>query len=221
MAIAGDVGPLQILSPGDDNLGSVPIGPWFLSLQDADVRDGTATLILGRALGAPCASMESVPNVPNLSAGGPWFVQRWLAALAFFGLGAYSGFIQAGVGFMFLALLSSQGLDLVRGNAVKIPLILCFTGLAMVLFALRGMLDWQAAHWGKGIRDVQYFLIDSLPADVLAGLGLRQGRTERDHGHGEIDRPLLQIIALRHPPEELFNNSVFKRVKTDNHDSSA
>ncbi len=31
-----------------------------------------------------------------------------------------------------------------------------------------GMLDWQAAHWGKGIRDVQYFLIDSLPAAVLA-----------------------------------------------------
>jgi len=31
-----------------------------------------------------------------------------------------------------------------------------------------GMLDWQAAHWGKGIRDVQYFLIDSLPEDILA-----------------------------------------------------
>jgi hypothetical protein len=31
-----------------------------------------------------------------------------------------------------------------------------------------GMLDWQAAHWGKGIRDVQYFLIDSLPVEVLA-----------------------------------------------------
>ena len=31
-----------------------------------------------------------------------------------------------------------------------------------------GMLDWQAAHWGKGIRDVQYFLIDSLPIEVLA-----------------------------------------------------
>jgi len=31
-----------------------------------------------------------------------------------------------------------------------------------------GMLDWQAAQWGKGIRDVQYFLTDSLPAAVLA-----------------------------------------------------
>lgn len=31
-----------------------------------------------------------------------------------------------------------------------------------------GMLDWQAVQWGKGIRDVQYFLIDSLPANLLA-----------------------------------------------------
>lgn len=31
-----------------------------------------------------------------------------------------------------------------------------------------GMLDFQAVHWGKGIRDVQYFLIYSLPADLLA-----------------------------------------------------
>jgi len=31
-----------------------------------------------------------------------------------------------------------------------------------------GMLDWQAVHWGKGIRDVQYFLINSLPAATLA-----------------------------------------------------
>jgi len=31
-----------------------------------------------------------------------------------------------------------------------------------------GMLDFQATHWGRGMRDVQYFLIMALPADVLA-----------------------------------------------------
>ena len=31
-----------------------------------------------------------------------------------------------------------------------------------------GMLDFQATHWGKGLRDVHYFLTDSLPADTLA-----------------------------------------------------
>ena len=31
-----------------------------------------------------------------------------------------------------------------------------------------GMLDWQAAQWGQPLRDVQYFLIDSVPVDVLS-----------------------------------------------------
>ncbi len=31
-----------------------------------------------------------------------------------------------------------------------------------------GMLDWQAAHWAPGLRDVQYFLIDSVPTELLA-----------------------------------------------------
>ena len=31
-----------------------------------------------------------------------------------------------------------------------------------------GMLDWQAAHWGKPLRDVQYFLTNSLSASILA-----------------------------------------------------
>ena len=30
-----------------------------------------------------------------------------------------------------------------------------------------GMIDFQAVHWSKGMRDVQYFLINSLPSDVL------------------------------------------------------
>lgn len=31
-----------------------------------------------------------------------------------------------------------------------------------------GMLDWQAVQWAQGIRDVQYFLINSMPEDLLA-----------------------------------------------------
>ena len=31
-----------------------------------------------------------------------------------------------------------------------------------------GMLDFQAPHWSKGIRDVNYFLVNSLPAGLLA-----------------------------------------------------
>ena len=31
-----------------------------------------------------------------------------------------------------------------------------------------GMIDFQAVHWSKGMRDVQYFLINSLEPEVLA-----------------------------------------------------
>ncbi len=63
-------------------------------------------------------------------------------ALAFFLVGIYGGFIQAGVGFLILAVTSAGGLDLVRGNAVKVPMALAFTSVALVLFALSGDVDW-------------------------------------------------------------------------------
>ena len=73
---------------------------------------------------------------------------------AFFLVGVYSGFIQAGVGFVFLALMSANGLDLVRGNAFKEAMILVFTGVAVVLFALSDMLDWIA---GLNLAAGQFF----------------------------------------------------------------
>ncbi|MDE3004356.1 MAG: sulfite exporter TauE/SafE family protein [Gemmatimonadota bacterium] len=92
------------------------------------------------------------PDFAELSAPDP--EKRWLLMGAFFLLGVYSGFIQAGVGFLFLALLSAQGLDLVRGNAVKVPLILAFTALAIPLFALGNNLDWIA---GLSLASGQFF----------------------------------------------------------------
>lgn len=80
--------------------------------------------------------------------------RRWLLRGAFLALGIYSGFIQAGIGFLFLALLSANGLDLVRANAVKIPLILAFTLLAVGIFSVAGMLDWKA---GLTLAVGQYF----------------------------------------------------------------
>lgn len=79
---------------------------------------------------------------------------RHLLRVAFFGLGCYSGFIQAGLGFLFLALLSSQGVDLVRSNAVKVPLIVAFTALSIALFAMSGLLDWTA---GLALAAGQFF----------------------------------------------------------------
>lgn len=80
--------------------------------------------------------------------------RRTIAVVVFFALGLYSGFIQAGLGFLFLAFFASQGIDLVRGNALKAPLILAFTGLAIVLFAFGGLLDWGA---GLSLAAGQFF----------------------------------------------------------------
>lgn len=65
----------------------------------------------------------------------------WLA-VAFFFVGIYGGFVQAGVGFFILAAISLAGLDLVRGNAVKVLSVLCFSTLSLILFALGGRVDW-------------------------------------------------------------------------------
>lgn len=65
-------------------------------------------------------------------------------AAAFFGVGVYGGFVQAGVGFLILAVVAAGGLNLVRGNALKVLLVLLYTPLVLVLFGLSGKVDWIA-----------------------------------------------------------------------------
>ena len=56
--------------------------------------------------------------------------------------GVYAGFIQAGVGFLLLAVVTVAGLDLVRGNAVKVFIILMTTALSLAWFAWEGKVAW-------------------------------------------------------------------------------
>jgi uncharacterized membrane protein YfcA len=65
-----------------------------------------------------------------------------MLALGFFLAGIYGGFVQAGVGFLILAVTTAAGLDLVRGNAVKVLAIMGLTGLALIIFAWQGRVDW-------------------------------------------------------------------------------
>ncbi len=67
---------------------------------------------------------------------------RVALVLGFLAVGAYGGFIQAGVGFIILAVTTSAGLDLVRGNALKVLIVLTFTVPALILFAASGKVDW-------------------------------------------------------------------------------
>lgn len=61
---------------------------------------------------------------------------------SFLVIGVYGGFIQAGVGFLILAATSTAGMDLVRGNAMKVLTVLCFTVLSLAIFAWTSRVDW-------------------------------------------------------------------------------
>ncbi|MDH3207825.1 MAG: sulfite exporter TauE/SafE family protein [Gemmatimonadota bacterium] len=106
-------------------------------------------LAAGLILWKPLRILEEA-EVPTPPTG----AKRWWLIVAFFGLGIYSGFIQAGVGFLFVALFAAQGIDLIRANGIKAPLILMFTGLAIALFAFTGLLDWAA---GLTLAGGQFF----------------------------------------------------------------
>jgi uncharacterized protein len=62
----------------------------------------------------------------------------------FFVTGLYGGFLQAGVGFLVLAMTTIAGLDLVRGNAVKVFVVMLLTLLSLAVFAGAGHVDWPA-----------------------------------------------------------------------------
>jgi hypothetical protein len=79
---------------------------------------------------------------PGRPAGSPW-----LLFAGFFFVGIYGGFIQAGVGYFVLAVTSAAGLDLVRGNAVKVLAMLFANALALLIFAWQGRVDWLLGLW--------------------------------------------------------------------------
>ena len=72
----------------------------------------------------------------------PAGIKRLAFICVFFLIGAYGGFIQAGIGFLLMAATSAAGFNLIRGNALKVTVVLAFTPLALLLFAWNGKVDW-------------------------------------------------------------------------------
>jgi len=68
----------------------------------------------------------------------------WIQILIFFAIGLYGGFIQAGAGFFLLAgLVLGAGYDLVRANAVKVLIVLCYTIFALAVFLFNDQVRWE------------------------------------------------------------------------------
>lgn len=75
-----------------------------------------------------------------------WHDSRWKSAisvLVLFLIGFYGGFIQIGVGFLFMAGLRTLfSMNLVRTNSHKVMIILLYTIPALIIFALSGEVEW-------------------------------------------------------------------------------
>lgn len=66
----------------------------------------------------------------------------WLL-LVFVVIGFHGGFLQAGVGVTLLVgLVLGAGFSLVEANGVKMMIAFCFSGVALILFGMKGMVHW-------------------------------------------------------------------------------
>lgn len=67
-----------------------------------------------------------------------------LTIFLFFGVGIYGGFIQAGIGFLVIALLTNiHGLNMAKTNAIKVFTALGYTGISLVIFHFEGVINWE------------------------------------------------------------------------------
>lgn len=69
--------------------------------------------------------------------------KSWLIYPVMFGIGLYGGFIQAGVGFLFMAALYHiLNLNLVHVNMHKVFIVLIYTLPVLAIFVITGKVDW-------------------------------------------------------------------------------
>ncbi len=96
--------------------------------------------------------------------------ELWQGVIAFFFIGIYGGFIQAGTGFFVLLALSQiNNFSLVRANAIKSFVILFFTITALAIYIYNDAINWKvglvlaignsagawlASRWSVGKSDV-------------------------------------------------------------------
>ncbi len=68
----------------------------------------------------------------------------WISIILFFFVGIYGGFIQAGVGFLMLLVLSGiNRFSLVKSNALKIVVTGIYTVFAVIIFVINDKINWE------------------------------------------------------------------------------
>lgn len=130
-----------VTAAGPATIGAV-LGVWAaLAIDDRFFMKTLSVLMIAVSLGmlwSPSLYDHRSPPISTRRHGG-------LVQVLFFLIGLYGGFVQAGVGFLILALTSFVGLDLLQGNAIKVFIVSIFTLVSLALFAWNGAVDWSLA----------------------------------------------------------------------------
>jgi len=105
-----------------------------------------------------------------------------IGIVSFFFVGIYGGFIQAGIGFVMIAVLTNvNGFSLVKTNSAKVFIALVYTSAALAVFIYNDIIDWQygivlaagnslggwvTSRWSvkKGDKWIRWFLIVTVTA---------------------------------------------------------
>ena len=100
------------------------------------ILSGIMIVVLFTTLFSPTKKLKG--GAANLS-----LPRKIVGMAAFFLVGIYGGFIQAGVGFIVIAALTLiNGFDLVRTNAIKVFVIFFYTIIALIVFIMSRNVDW-------------------------------------------------------------------------------
>jgi hypothetical protein len=76
-------------------------------------------------------------GTPKALRGQPWAILGLLAA------GFWGGFMQAGVGIILLVIFGGLlRYDLIRGNAIKVAVVMIFSTVALIVFIIRAKIVW-------------------------------------------------------------------------------
>ncbi len=125
------------------------LGAWLATLvSNAQFKVSLAMFMIGMSLFTLFSSNRQDGDLLNPES----HVGTWLGpGMAYFFVGIYGGYIQAGVGFLILSVLLWQNINLVHGNAVKLTIIFFFTTIALIIFAWNGQVNWaMGAMLGAG-----------------------------------------------------------------------
>ena len=106
----------------------------------------------------------------------------FISLIAFFFIGVYGGFINAGIGFIIMLFLNIfNKINLVRLNAVKVGVVFIYTIAALVTFAISGNVNWL------------YGLILAVGTSVGAWTA---SRISVDRGEGFIKLVMIIMVLL-------------------------